>query len=176
MAHLQSVNQTTTFFVLGVQIALFPDVLRAAHKQGHLIASHTWGHKYLPSLTNEEVAAQLMWSIWIMNTTLGVIPKFYRPPFGGVDNRIRAISARLGLTVVVWNLDSNDWRLNDGSRTEQEIYDQIRGWKRSEVTGIILEHDASTITVRAGQEISKIIGNYQGSISNCSGGNLSWYQ
>lgn len=34
----------------------------------------------------------------------GRIPKFWRPPFGDVDNRVRAIAKGVfGLETVVWN-------------------------------------------------------------------------
>ncbi|KAK9472863.1 uncharacterized protein V1510DRAFT_393845 [Dipodascopsis tothii] len=174
--HMSTTGQRSTFFVLGVQMAMYPNILRDMHARGHLLASHTWGHKYLPSLSNEQVAAQLMWSMWIMNATIGVIPTFYRPPFGGTDNRIRAIAQRLGLVAVVWNLDSNDWRLNDYSRSEWEIYQQIHEWKNSGVTGILLEHDSTHQTAHAGIEISKILGPHQFTVAECNGLNLPWYQ
>ncbi|KZP27870.1 hypothetical protein FIBSPDRAFT_780350, partial [Athelia psychrophila] len=40
-----------------------------------------------------------------------VTPKCWRPPFGDVDARIRAIATALNLTTVVWQYDSNDWQV-----------------------------------------------------------------
>lgn len=34
-----------------------------------------------------------------------------QPPFGDVDNRIRAIANGLGLRTILWKYDSNDWRV-----------------------------------------------------------------
>lgn len=34
-----------------------------------------------------------------------------QPPYGDVDDRIRAIAHGLGLTTVLWKYDSNDWQV-----------------------------------------------------------------
>ncbi|KAK9477749.1 carbohydrate esterase [Lipomyces japonicus] len=176
LQYLHSVDQKATFFVLGIQAVTLPDTLRATYREGHLIGSHTYGHRYLPSMSNYEIVAQIQWATWALNATIGVVPKYFRPPFGGVDNRIRAIAERLGLTVVLWDLDTNDWRLNDYSRTEEEIYNQVQLWKDNDVRGIMLEHDNSYYTVAVGIEISKIIGPVHITIANCRDRNSTWYQ
>ncbi|KAK9452309.1 chitin deacetylase 2 [Limtongia smithiae] len=170
-------NRKASFFVLGIQTLVYPEIFREMRRDGHFLASHTYGHKHLPSLSNEQIVGQLQWSIWAMNATAGVIPKYFRPPFGGVDNRVREIARRLGLTVIVWDLDTNDWRLNDRSRTEGEVLDQIRAWKTSHITGIMLEHDNTQHTVGAGIQISNIIGGDSFVAAGCGKDpNAAWYQ
>lgn len=40
----------------------------------------------------------------IHNSTGGRVPKFWRPPFGDSDNRVRAIASEVfGLTTLMWN-------------------------------------------------------------------------
>ncbi|KAK9456299.1 hypothetical protein V1511DRAFT_497092 [Dipodascopsis uninucleata] len=172
---LKKGGQMVSFFVLGIQVVTFPEIFRRSHKEGHFLASHTYGHKHLPSLSNNDIVAQLQWSIWAMNATAGVIPQFFRPPFGGLDNRVRAIAHRLNLSAIVWDLDTNDWQLNDHSRTGEEIYDQIRLWQNSRINGIMLEHDSTENTVMAGIEISKIIGNSAITAANCNDPLAEWY-
>lgn len=174
--YLKGANRKVSFFVLGIQVVSFPEVFRSMHREGHLLATHTYGHTHLPSLTNEQIVAQLQWSIWVMNATAGVIPRFFRPPFGGVDNRVRAIAERLGLTVVVWDLDTNDWRLNDQSRSSDEIYGQVRVWKNNGVKGIMLEHDNTLFTVAAGIEIAEIVGKTDYTVADCNRKGTPWYQ
>jgi len=41
---------------------------------------------------------------------VGVTPTCWRPPFGDVDDRIRAIANGLGLRTIIWEYDSNDWQ------------------------------------------------------------------
>ena len=41
----------------------------------------------------------------------GVTPACFRPPYGDIDDRIRAIVHALGLRVILWQSDSNDWQV-----------------------------------------------------------------
>ena len=69
---------------------------------GHQVAVHTWSHPSLTTLTNEEVIAELGWSKQVMKDVLGVTPLYWRPPFGDIDDRIRAIGQALNLIPVIW--------------------------------------------------------------------------
>lgn len=51
----------------------------------------------------------------------GVTPKCWRPPYGDVDDRIRAIAAALGLETVIWQYDSNDWQVGSTNVTSQQV-------------------------------------------------------
>ncbi|KAJ3521817.1 hypothetical protein NMY22_g12152 [Coprinellus aureogranulatus] len=44
-----------------------------------------------------------------------VTPTCWRPPFGDVDNRVRAIAHGLGLRTILWKYDTNDWRMEPGA-------------------------------------------------------------
>ena len=172
---LDTLSQSVTFFTLGKQVVEHPEVFRRQIDEGHLVASHTWSHPYLPSLSTEEIAAQFQWSIWAMNVTGGVVPRFYRPPYGGVDHRVRDIALRLGLITVLWDRDSEDWRLNDDSITRPEILNNLAGWKTGRRSrGLILEHDNSRKTVDMGRHISRRLGR-QYTVAACVGSS-QWYQ
>jgi len=41
----------------------------------------------------------------------GVTPTCLKPPYGVIDDRIRAIAHALGLRVILWQSDSNDWQV-----------------------------------------------------------------
>ncbi|GME81532.1 unnamed protein product [Ambrosiozyma monospora] len=93
---LNGLTHRTTFFTLGLNVVRYPEVYRLAQDKGHLMASHTWSHKFLPGLTNEQIIAQFEWSIWAMNATGHHLPKWYRPPYGGIDDRVRQIARMFG--------------------------------------------------------------------------------
>jgi hypothetical protein len=52
--------------------------LRGA-KDGHHIASHTWSHKLMTSLTNDEVLAELYYAQKAVKFVTGLTPKYWRP-------------------------------------------------------------------------------------------------
>jgi len=47
----------------------------------------------------------------IIKLAVGVTPTCFRPPYGDIDDRIRAIAKGLGLRVILWQRDSNDWEV-----------------------------------------------------------------
>ena len=101
-----------TFFVTGQQVAEYPDVLLKAFKSGHQIAIHTWSHKALSTLTNDEIVAEIVWTARIIKEVTGSVPTMMRPPFADIDTRVRAIVNAMGLKIVMWNRDTNDWCYN----------------------------------------------------------------
>jgi chitin deacetylase len=173
---IKHLKRPATFFTLGLNIVKHPDVYRDTVAKGHVMGSHTWSHKYLPSLTNEEIVAQLEWSIWAMNATSNHLPKWFRPPYGGLDNRVRAIVRQFGMQSVLWDFDTFDWKLlldeNSKETHEQQIYRDLSKYKIDKAnTGIILEHDHSAKTVAVAIKIDQEILNHsQMTVAQCAKG------
>ncbi|KAJ7113059.1 hypothetical protein C8R44DRAFT_741396 [Mycena epipterygia] len=74
------------------------------------------------------------WSLllWIQGLSAGGCGRarvvFLLPPFGDVDDRIRYIAQQLGLETVLWQYDSNDWKVGTGNVTTETVqanYDQL---------------------------------------------------
>lgn len=169
---LKNLGHKLTFFTLGINVVKHPEIYKEIQKGGHLIGSHTWGHKFLPSLTNEQIIAQIEWSIWAMNATGGHLPKWFRPPYGGIDNRVRHILRLFGLQAVLWDYDTYDWQLLNNQRTEQQILDESRKWVgQGNLKGLILEHDAHDRTVDVALRLANdVIGHKQMTAAQCVGG------
>ncbi|KAG7853908.1 hypothetical protein KL939_005315 [Ogataea angusta] len=166
---LEGLDHKTTFFTVGMNVVRYPEIYNQIKQNGHLLGCHTWSHKFLPGLTNEQIVAQLEWSIWAMNATGAHLPKWYRPPYGGVDDRVRQIARAFGMQAVLWDYDTFDWRMETSppSKTASQIFNDVNQWKSSGLTGLILEHDAYASTVDAGIEVSKILGNNQLTVAEC---------
>ncbi|KAG7090194.1 hypothetical protein E1B28_011798 [Marasmius oreades] len=84
----------------------------------------------------------------------GVTPTCWRPPFGDVDNRIRAIAKALGLDTILWEYDSDDWQVNAGKATPEQVdnnyqafVDGAKNGKFNERGGIILTHEINNYTM-----------------------------
>ncbi|KAF8681168.1 Carbohydrate esterase family 4 protein [Rhizoctonia solani] len=97
-----------------------PLLTEAFEVNGDDIAVHTWSHRYMTTLSNEEALAELAWTMQIIHDmTGGRVPRFWRPPYGDSDNRVRAIAREvLGLTTVIWNDDTNDWAITETPATQ----------------------------------------------------------
>ncbi|KAK5673412.1 chitin deacetylase [Batrachochytrium dendrobatidis] len=107
---LKSHDIKATFFVVGAQVQAYPDILKKAYQEGHQIALHTWSHKSLPEISLDNAIAEVVYSAMIVKDTIGVTPKFIRVPYGKINAPIRKMLHNLGLTIVAWNMDSNDWQ------------------------------------------------------------------
>ena len=60
--------------------------------------------------TNLEVVGELGWTMELIhNSTGGRVPKYWRPPYGDSDMRVRAIAKEVfGLITVMWNQEYVD--------------------------------------------------------------------
>uniref|UniRef100_V5E8G1 chitin deacetylase n=1 Tax=Kalmanozyma brasiliensis (strain GHG001) TaxID=1365824 RepID=V5E8G1_KALBG len=113
---LSQVNQSATHYMIGSNVYSYPQQFAQAVAEGNQhFAVHTWSHHLCSTLTNQQLVAELGWTMQIIaDKSGGYIPKFWRPPQGDIDNRVRAIAEEIfGLTVVIWNKDTNDWCLQD---------------------------------------------------------------
>ncbi|GLB34548.1 putative carbohydrate esterase family 4 protein [Lyophyllum shimeji] len=151
---LQANNEIATHFVIGVNILQNPQIFQDIVNAGHDIAVHTWTHPYMTTLSNLEILGQLGWTMEIIrNSTGGRVPKYWRPPTGDSDVRVRAIAKEVfGLTTVIWNSDTWDWKLTTGGTTQSQIHDSFVQWLTapSKTPGIVtLEHELSTESVKA---------------------------
>lgn len=53
-------------------------------------------------MTNAQIVAELGWTRRAIKTVLGVTPTTMRPPYGDIDDRVRAISLAMGMTPIIW--------------------------------------------------------------------------
>ncbi|KAH7099046.1 glycoside hydrolase/deacetylase, partial [Auriculariales sp. MPI-PUGE-AT-0066] len=145
--YLASVNTTCTHYLIGRNIAQFPQQALRAFNQGHELAVHTWSHPKMTSETDLGILVQLGWTMQIIHDISGGrVPKFWRPPTGDMDNRVRAIAKEVfGLTPVLWNYDTEDWSLGDPKPvyTPEQMADLIHKWVSGPKSPglIILEHE-----------------------------------
>ncbi|ORX54564.1 glycoside hydrolase/deacetylase [Hesseltinella vesiculosa] len=149
--------QRATLFFVGSNVAKFPDAAQRALNNGHTICSHTWSHPQMTSLTNEEVVAQLYWTHRAIKQVLGITPKCWRPPYGDVDDRVRAIAHQMGMRTILWDQDSYDWNMvggqSGGKLQPAEVHAFFQKWIDNAKLGndtrghITLEHESSKNTI-----------------------------
>ena len=152
LEYLNENNLKSTFFVVGSRVLSRPDMVQTEYTQGHQISVHTWSHPALTTLTNEQIVAELGWTREVVRQTIGVSPNTMRPPYGDIDDRVRAISMQMGLTPIIWtstgpneNYDTNDWKIGAGTVSAAEVvynFEEIIQNAPNLDTGyIVLAHD-----------------------------------
>jgi len=146
-----------TFFVVGSRVISRPDMLQTEYMLGNELSVHTWSHPPLTSLTNEQIVAELAWTMKAIKDVTGVTPNTFRPPYGDLDDRVRAIAAAMGLRPIQWTnvgpteFDTDDWKIPGGTATGLSSYaafQNILSLQSNLSTGfIVLEHDLYQQTV-----------------------------
>ncbi|WJL94986.1 polysaccharide deacetylase family protein [Microbacterium sp. ET2] len=104
---LKARDAAATFYVLGQLSRPYADALRRMRDEGHEIANHTWNHPSLPSLTDEQVAAQLRDTSAAIQSVVGTRPTSFRPPYGEYDQNVLRIA---GLPAILWDVDTFDYQ------------------------------------------------------------------
>ncbi|KAI9066717.1 carbohydrate esterase family 4 protein [Trametes sanguinea] len=158
LAYLDQANLKATFFVVGSRAISYPALLQEEYMAQHQIAVHTWSHPPMTTLTNEQIIAELGWTKKVIKDVLGVTPTFWRPPYGDVDNRVRAIAKAMGLQTSIWTrispeatFDTGDFDIAGGLTTSTQVlnnWENIIGNATTIDHGfIVLEHDLFQQTV-----------------------------
>jgi len=158
--YLNSQSIKLTFFVIGSRVIENPDTLKNEFQAGHQIGVHTWSHTALTTQTNEEIIAEIKWTELAIQTAIGVTPKYMRPPYGDVDDRVRAILSQLGYKIVIWDKDTNDWRSGEEKTFQISwVEGNFTEWvKENDPTGhISLEHDLYKQTAAQGPLVVPIV-------------------
>ncbi len=108
---LRAEGVRVTFFVLGENVSLHPDVARRMVAEGHEIASHTWSHPSLPSVGAERFNREIQGTTDIIEKTTGQRVTLMRPPYGALNARVKkALLEECKLDVILWSVDPYDWK------------------------------------------------------------------
>lgn len=151
---LASYGIKATFFLLGNHVRQMPDLAKRIQDEGHEIGNHSWSHPNLRTLSKDRQNEELVKTDNLLRS-LGITSLYFRPPYGAFDTRTIAITNELGLDLILWSLDSNDWRSlpEDYAKlrsTRGTIYDE------GTLRGIFLFHDTHKSTV---DDLPRIIAN-----------------
>jgi peptidoglycan/xylan/chitin deacetylase (PgdA/CDA1 family) len=96
---LASQNVIATFFINGQNYnelcsSVSSNTLGQIYDAGHQIASHSWNHLYMSTLSNLELYAQMRLNDVAINSIIGVAPIYFRFPFlDESDNALSAIAS-----------------------------------------------------------------------------------
>lgn len=145
---LKARDAKVTFFVLGEQVRREPDVVRRMAAEGHEVANHSFDHPDFRHLSPAEQQREIDATQSALRS-LGIEPKYFRPPYGNYEPETIRAAARDGLTVVLWTADGEDWRYHTVHALEAHVDQELK----VNVGGIYLFHDIHPWTVAAIPEI-----------------------
>ena len=124
-----------TFFALGREAERHPELVQRVVGEGHVVANHTWDHKDLRHLDDEQFAFQVDHTTEVLQSISGQRVVCARPPYGRSDPGVTSRLGDRGLTSVVWSADSRDF---EKPGVDAIVESALQGLQPG---GIILLHD-----------------------------------
>ncbi|MCL1803499.1 MAG: polysaccharide deacetylase family protein [Eubacteriaceae bacterium] len=136
-------NAKGSFFVLGSQIKNYHETLRKVDEAGYQVLGHSWSHRNLTQLSKDEIRQDSLLTSMAIYRATGRVPRYIRPPYGSYNDTVREACHDIGISLVNWNVDTEDWK----SRNVDSIVAEVA---RSARDGcIVLFHDIYPTTVEA---------------------------
>lgn len=144
LAVLAEYDSRATFCVVGNKVDTYADVIKRAIAGGNEIASHTWNHTKLTTLSASSIRSQLeRTNAAVAEAAGGYQVKVLRPPYGSFNKNVRSVCADLGMVIAEWEIDTLDWNTRNANKTYNAI---MKGAKNGV---IILCHDLYKTTASA---------------------------
>jgi peptidoglycan-N-acetylglucosamine deacetylase len=147
---LKQFGVLATFFVKGKNLESPQGrmLLERIAWEGHQIGNHTYSHRHLTELTEQEIRNEILKTETLIGNADGGI-KVFRPPFGDHDSRVDQIVEELGYRLVLWNVDTFDWDPKCQNRWVRDSMARIVKRKDS----LVLAHDSIAATVNQARRL-----------------------
>lgn len=129
-----------TFFVVGDQIPGREGLVAELVEAGMSVQWHSATHPNLTTLTRDQITHQLTLPESLLEA--GASPSCLRPPYGSVDDQVRALADEAGLEVVLWDVDPRDWEAKEPAKVVDAVISDLSPGS------VVLLHDRP-LTARA---------------------------
>jgi len=103
---LDRFNVKATFFLVGTQIEKYPYLVKEIFEKGHEIGNHTYSHKRLIFLTDEQIKEQILKNDLLIEKITGKKPLYFRPPGGRYY--FKSLKNLTRHEVVLWTINTDD--------------------------------------------------------------------
>lgn len=130
--YLKQNHASATFFMVGTNINNFSDTVKRISDEGHELGSHSYSHKSLLHVKNEELEREINTVNSLVKNITGTDIKLLRPPYGSISGEIRD---KYPYSYILWSIDPEDWKYRDANIVSSHVLDDV------EDGDIILLHD-----------------------------------
>ena len=135
---LKQKNVNATFFCLGKRIESYPEIIARMVDEGHVVANHTYDHKVLSGLSQEEMLESITKTEDLITEHSRHSFKLFRPPKGLITNDQKDYLTSQGYSIIMWDINPKDYdEDNDYLDLFYNILKEVKPGKN-----IILLHDS----------------------------------
>ncbi len=121
------------------------EILRDTLKRGHVIGNHTVHHYFLCGIRGKTIAErEITENAALIADAIGQPPLLFRTPFGSHCPHLNETLQRLHIHPIGWDVDPQDWKLQDADRIFDFMVQALRTLRRPR--SILLFHDVQPAT------------------------------
>ena len=144
---LESHGARATFFVVGQRVSTYQDTLRRAVALGCELAGHTWSHTSMRTMSANNLIIDTERVRTTIYETTGFIPSLVRPPFGDYSSRTIDMLGSIGVSMIYWAIDPQDWSHLNANSTYNRVMSRVKDG------AIVLLHDTIVSTAAATERL-----------------------
>lgn len=100
------------FFCVGSNVVKNHSLVKQILDEGHLIGNHTFNHKRLTKINNEETVKEIDSLNELLKEKLNYEVKYFRPPYGRFTISTQKTLKEKNLKCVMWSLLTEDYKNN----------------------------------------------------------------
>ncbi len=135
LAVLEKYGVKATFFEIGRNVRLYPEVTSRVIAAGHEVGNHTDSHAFLRGFSTEHVENEIMSADDAISDVCEYETHFLRPPGGIYDSAVVEASSDEEKVIALWTIDTLDWNHRSCKGITDEVLTHVKGGD------IILMHD-----------------------------------
>ena len=143
---LKKYDASATFFVIGNKVEIYSETMRRMVREGNEVGNHSYNHKWLTKVSEEEFLNQINQTQQIVKKITGFTPRLMRPTYGAVNQSLRK---RSKLKVIMWDVDTRDWESHNISTIVKKTINSTKDGS------IILMHDTKKQTITILEKLLK---------------------
>ncbi len=122
---LKEAQVEATFFLVGNYLETEPELVKRMVEEGHVIGNHTYNHKDMSSLSEEEFKTELCsFEDKLTEITGECSGMLYRPPQGKYSVKNLQMAKEMGYKTIFWSLAYVDW-YDDDQPTKEEAFSKL---------------------------------------------------
>jgi len=81
-----------------------------------------------------------------------------RAPYGEINDDVRLVAGALGLKIIGWNADTEDWKYVSSPTLKEDVIEKFKTWTSQRLAGpISLQHDLFEATTLYTSKVVKVI-------------------
>lgn len=146
-------NARATFFLIGKFVRECPDLTKELLVRGHSLGNHTYTHPNLFRTSPSAIREELGLCNEAITEATGILPKWFRPPYGLRNPWVIPAANSAGQTAIMWtripgdwNAKSVDWLIPRMNSIAQHAESRVKGKPSSQISGkgdILCLHDGN---------------------------------